>query len=400
MTADRYAPELRLAIDGAPVPAALRAAVTSVSLQRGLEGVDRLEVAIANEGLRWLDHSLLKLDRSLSLSLGYAPDPLVQMFVGEIVGHNAAFPAGGMPSLTVVAQDRRHRMQRSNHSRWFAISVPKRANLPLPDQAVAGIVSAQYGLQPVLDPVAGALAVLLGGASALAAVMDKDIQKVIRKQSGESDFDLLHKLCVENGWDMMIEHGGPLGGHQLRFSSAGDRLLPDATLKYGRDLIEFTPRLSSVGQIVGVSATVWQPDLKMSFLVSVGWDWDRQTLDLRIEPGGASPGKQSDRVEYLLLDKPVTRSNAARTIVGVLLPRLNKRLTASGSTIGDPRIQPGGVLRLEGLGESFGGLDRVTSVTQTLDASGWRTAFELRKEIWFGSIPLRDQGAVPVRLSA
>ena len=108
MTADRYAPELRLTIDGAPVPAALRAAVTSVSLQRGLEGVDRLEVAIANEGLRWLDHSLLKLDRSLSLSLGYAPDPLVQMFVGEIVGHNAAFPAGGMPSLTVVEIGRAH----------------------------------------------------------------------------------------------------------------------------------------------------------------------------------------------------------------------------------------------------------------------------------------------------
>ena len=34
-----------------------------------------------------------------------------------------------------------------------------------------------------------------------------------------------------------------------------------------------------------------------------------------------------------------------------------------------------------------------------IDGGGYRTTFELRKEIWFGSIPLSDQGAVPVRIS-
>ena len=57
----RYAPEFRIAIDGAPAPATLRASVTAVSLQTGLEGVDRVELTLANEGLRWLDHAALKL---------------------------------------------------------------------------------------------------------------------------------------------------------------------------------------------------------------------------------------------------------------------------------------------------------------------------------------------------
>ena len=48
------------------------------------------------------------------------------------------------------------------------------------------------------------------------------------------------------------------------------------------------------------------------------------------------------------------------------------------------------ITRIEGVGEKFGGLYRVTSVTQSLDAGGWRTAFEVRKEIWFGSIPLPE----------
>ncbi len=82
-----------------------------------------------------------------------------------------------------------------------------------------------------------------------------------------------------------------------------------------------------------------------------------------------------------------------------LIPKLNRRLTATGSVLGEPRLRAGNVLRIEGAGEEFGGLYRVTGVTHTLDSGGYRTAFEVRKEIWFGSIPLSDQGAIPVRLS-
>ena len=64
--------------------------------------------------------------------------------------------------------------------------------------------------------------------------------------------------------------------------------------------------------------------------------------------------------------------------------------------MGDPRIRAGTVLRLEGLGEEFGGLYRVTQATHTLDSGGYRTSFDVRKEIWFGSIPKREQGAWPV----
>jgi len=54
------------------------------------------------------------------------------------------------------------------------------------------------------------------------------------------------------------------------------------------------------------------------------------------------------------------------------------------------------VLQLEGVGEQFGGLYRVTSATHTIDSSGYRTNFEVRKEIWFSSIDPLAQGAIPV----
>jgi hypothetical protein len=100
-----------------------------------------------------------------------------------------------------------------------------------------------------------------------------------------------------------------------------------------------------------------------------------------------------------MIQEPLTVSSVAHKIVGELIPRLNRRVTATGSIVGEPRLRAGNVLRIEGAGEEFGGLYRVAGVTHTFDSGGFRTAFEARKEIWFGSIPKRDQGAIPVRLS-
>ena len=432
----RFVPEFRVKINGEPIPAALRASISSVSHQTGLEGADRVELTLVNENLRWLDHRLLALDRTLALSLGYAPDALEQMFVGEIVSHTASFPSGGSPTLTVAAQDRMKHLEKGTKTRWFAISIPSVGNLPLPDVAVAGMVSLENGLVPIFDPVAAVLSLILGGIEFVAAFGDPNaMQRLIRKQEGESNFEFLSKIAKENNWEMFIDHSGPLGGFKLRFMSSADHLSADLTLKYGQSLIEFNPRISNVGQVVGVRAYFWRPEMKMEFTVEVSWDWDRQALDISVTPGFGLPGgigttpealraqaaeaetpearqaleEQSGEVEEQLataydearielVDQPVTLASAPRAIVSRLLPKLNNRLTGSGSTIGDPRIKAGSVIRLEGVGEQFGGLYRVTSATHTLDSGGYRTSFEVRKEIWFGSIPLPAQGAVPVRV--
>ena len=64
-----------------------------------------------------------------------------------------------------------------------------------------------------------------------------------------------------------------------------------------------------------------------------------------------------------------------------LRTKLNKRLTGSGTAIGDPRIRAGAIVRLEGLGPDFSGDYRVSGATHAIDAEGYRTSFEVRKEI-------------------
>ena len=131
-----YAPDFRIRVGGEDVSAVLRSAVMSVNYHDGLEGADRVEITLANERLQWLDHPLLQMDNSLSLSIGYAPDPLEEVFVGEITGLNASFPSGGIPTLTVVAHDFLQRLTTGTKDRAFALSLPCIGKFPLPDPLV------------------------------------------------------------------------------------------------------------------------------------------------------------------------------------------------------------------------------------------------------------------------
>ena len=121
----RYAPDYKIQINGQDLPAAVRGAVTSVRYQDGQNAADRVEIGLANPDLRWLQKHIrglgfqpfptgirlgplgnlnatpdgtFDLDNKLTLALGYAPDPLDEMFKGEVTGLLVSFPSGGMPA--------------------------------------------------------------------------------------------------------------------------------------------------------------------------------------------------------------------------------------------------------------------------------------------------------------
>jgi uncharacterized protein len=227
-------------------------------------------------------------------------------------------------------------------------------------------------------------------------------QLAVRKQSGQTDFQFLSQIAKENGWEMFIDHTAEPKGYVLRFQFLVQEYTPTLTLKWGASLMDFTPRLTTVGDIFGVSARVWVDSIKMEFVIAVSWDYDRATFNLQIFPslvgapddilGPAAKGKT-------LSIKPTGFAAAPQKILTELLPRLNNRLTGSGNTIGNPKIKANKVVNFEGLGSEFSGLYRVTSATHTLDSSGYKTAFQARKEVWFGSIPTPKGAAGIVRLN-
>jgi hypothetical protein len=388
----RYAPEYAIRIDGEVLPIAIRSVISSINYQDGIEGSDRVELTLANPSLRLLDHPLLSVDREFRLSIGYAPDPLEEVFVGEITGVEPSFPASGMPTLRIVAQDYLQRLTRGTKDRAFRVSIPSIGNFPLPDAAVAAIVSGVDALIPLPDPI-NILEALVSLASY--ASFGQSAQSGVPQQVNESDFDFLSELARNNGWEMYIDHTLEPKGRVLRFQFLIQDYAPSLSLTWGTDLMEFTPRLTTVGDIFGVSARVWVDSVKMEFVIVVSWDYDRASLNAVVYPsliGDLDSVLGSDAAGKTIAIKPTGLVNASRGILRELLPRLNNRLTGSGSTIGDPRVKAGRVIELNGLGGQFSGLYRITSATHTIDTSGYRTSFQARKEVWFSGPPLPSAG--------
>lgn len=397
-----YAPSFSIRLDGNPLPPEIMSAISSVTWTDGLEGADRVEVSMANPSLRLLNHPLLRPDREFRLSVGYAPDPLEEVFVGEITGIEPTFPSSGMPTLRVAAQDYLNRLTKGAKDRAFRISIPTIGNFTLPDPLVAALVAGIDGLIPEFDPVGGALATILALGSYLA--FPQFSQLGIRKQTSESDFSFLAKLSKENGWEMYIDHTAEPKGHVLRFQSLLGNFEPSLNLKWGSTLMDFTPRLTTIGDVFGVTSRVWVDSIKTEFVITVSWDYDRAAVNLMVLPSVAG----GIDVETLLGSeakgrtvevKPTGFANAAYKMMAEWLPRLNNRLTGTGSAVGDPNIKASKVIRLDGLGGTFSGLYRITSATHTFDASGYKTSFQARKEVWFSGPPLPGGTGPIARLS-
>jgi phage protein D len=400
-----YAPEFEILLNDEPIPASLRGCIASVRYEDGIEGADRVELSVANPSLVWLDSDLLSVDTKFTLRIGYAPDPLEEVFVGEITGVEADFPSSGLPTLRVTAQDYLNRLQHGQKTRAFRLDIPSVGNFPLPDVAVAGIVSLTNLLIPDPDPIGGALSVLATLAAYIA--FPQVAQSAVRIQESQSDFDFLTQVAKENGWEVFIDHTVKPRGSVLKFQFLVQDYSSSLTLNWGSSLIEFSPRLTTIGDIFGASVRVWVEMLQMEFVIFLGWDYDRASFNLIVYP--SLIGEADEILGPVAEGKVVSLQSssyvlASRDLLSEILPRLNNRLTATGSAVGNPAIKATTVVRFSGLGDQFGGLYRIVSATHTIDGSGYRTNFQARKEVWFGSIPLpkspskllRMQGAFSV----
>src|SRR6185295_17809482 len=96
--------------------------------------------------------------------------------------------------------------------------------------------------------------------------------------------DFLSEIARENGWEMFIDHTQSPKGRVLKFQFLIQQYTPSLTLKWGASLTEFTPRLTTVGDVSKIATRIWVDSLQTEFVILVGWDFDRASFDLSIYP--------------------------------------------------------------------------------------------------------------------
>lgn len=351
-----YAPDFDLTLNGQSVPDELRGSITRVRFEDSLQAADRVEVELANPNLVFLDNRLLDLGVEMELSLGYQPGGLRRVFQGNVTGVQPSFPASGMPTITITAHDFLQKLSEGTKDRCFPYYIP--------DATVAAIVAAENQLLTMPD----APSLALTGA---VAILGRFNEKPIRYQHSISDYAFLRGIAAEYGMEMWVD------GRVLNFKLLLPFLpSPDVELRWGESLIDFSPRLTSIGQVAAVRAKLWVEALKTQFSVEVSWDGDK--LSVRVVPALLQRGSGiSADLPDIPFDHPI---DCIKRVISELKRRVNSRLTAHGSAVGDPRIRAGEVIALDNLGKFSGRNYRLTSVSHSLDSSGYRTSFDVRQE--------------------
>ena len=406
----RYVPDYKIQINGENIPNELRSSISSVTYQDGGEdssgkqAASRVEIEIANTNLRWLKkhirglgfrpfpsgvqaglggaqivkattsssvthipEGIFDLESQLSLAMGYATDYIEDVFTGEITGLDVNFPNSGMSTMTLVAHDYLHRLSRGSYSRGFG---------PVADFLIAAILSAENLLAPIIDPS-------IVGASAALSIVNHVFNGSGRKQKAQSDLELMQEIADIYDADFWVD------GNVFYLSRFLKDYSPSLSLTWGKSLLSFSPKVTTIGQVAGISVNFTLREIPLSFVVTVSWDVDRESLVTTIIPDvcGTAVSATKTLADPILslinrpISSPVDITNSALFIARELRRKLNNRLTGTGTAIGDPRIRAGVIIRLQDLGPDFSGDYRVVSANHVIDSSGYLTQFSVRKEI-------------------
>jgi uncharacterized protein len=387
----QFVPSYALSINGDQIPTSLQSSITSITFESGINAADRVEVAVANPGLEWLQshinglgflpyptnvrigpvqtpnfngNGLFDMGNKLSLSIGYADQTLTDVFEGEITGVEVSLPADGMPMMTIVAHNYLNRLVQGSYARGFG---------PLPDAIIAAILSAENLLLPMIDPT------ILAGSTAI-AVVNYIFNGSGRKQKAQTDLKLLQEIAKAYDADFWVE------GSTLYLSRFLKEYTPSVNLTWGESLLEFSPKISTVGAVFGVGVKFTLREIPLSFMVTASWNLDTQSLAINVVPGASAAYLKSLIGPILsVVNRPISSPpdiiDSALFITRKLRDTLNNRLTATASAVGNPGILANLVVQFNGLGPDFSGNYRITNAHHVIDANGYRTNFKVRKEI-------------------
>jgi phage protein D len=290
----------------------------------------------------WSDSAMFAVGSEVEIWLGYVDD-LHRVMTAEITGLEPVFSAEQPPTLTVRGYDHRHRLTRDRKSRSFA---------KIKDSAIASQVAREAGLR--------------------AKVSDTGVQLEFVAQSNQTDWEFLRERAALLGFEVYVRD------KILYFQPPGYAAQPAARLSLGKDVSEFSPRLSSLGQPGQVTVRSWDVKEKKA-VVSSARVGKEQAMGRTSGPRAANRawGKASAGI----VDLPATTKARADQIASgqfaeLALAYVRGNVTGSGR----PDLRAGSVVHIDGAGQTFSGPYYVTAVTHTLaQDQGYLTSFTVER---------------------
>jgi uncharacterized protein len=359
---DYYKPEFLIEIRGTR-HREFNNAVISISLDENLENPSMLDMSI-REGLKidsqtfeWLDNPMIgpESGEEIKLYIGYAnqankfKNPI---FSGRITALNPNFPSSGIPTLQVQAYDYCSCLQKSKMS--LDSSVTNKTDF----SEVALEIAGKHGLEPgEIDPT-----------------MIKPCEN-LTQGSEITDYQYLSDLAKKLDFEFFIRD------KKLYFRKPRDLEPEIMTLTWGKELMSFSPRLSTANIVKEVTVTGHNPQTPKQPVKATATLSDLGPT----EPKGKSGVefienclKTESKIEQNL---PVCNQKEAKERAIAILKKSNNNLIEGNcESIGIPSLKPGVNVAIEGVGKRFSGKYYVKSVKHSI-GDGYTMSFEVRRGV-------------------
>ncbi len=316
-------PAFAVTVNGTDLPPAVALRVDRVSVEEDttLPGMFVIELA-ASDGDRdtaWIDDTLFAIGGAVEIKLGYG-DTLDSLLVGEITGLEPMFSRGAEPRLVVRGYDRRHRLQRGRKTRSFVQRT---------DSDIASTLAQDAGLT--------------------ADVIDTQVVHDYLLQTNQTDMEFLQTRARLIKYELLVED------KTLHFRPLQNDRGEVMTISPEDDLLEFFPRLSTVGQLTALEIRGWSPKDKAALVGNAAAGDEDSTMGGQ-DSGAALAASAFGDAPVLISDLPVLSQAEADQLAKAGFNRSVLRLIRGDALcVGRTDLRPGRVVKIDGIGTRFGG---------------------------------------------
>ncbi len=352
-----YIPRFVITVGGIVLEHGFTADVIAVSIKECGNQADDFSFTIRDrhtdtarfpsDSLKWMDSGLLEQGKEVEIEFGYR-NGVMRSFVGVITSISPTFPESGIPTIVVAGRSLYEKLNAQCNDKPFVDKTYSE---------IAQAIADNRGLSFQGDTT-----------SARHPLITPDNRTYAR---------ILTDIADDIGFDMVVK------GRTLIFERP--RYLidkgPVLTLEWGKSLKNFSPVLSTYKKYTHVSVRSSQTSYERGKEPLVG---SAGPGDERAKLGSES----ASQIAMRLFGKNESQANVKEIVSQeeanlVAMAKLEKSsidfITGSGACNGNPLLTARSIIALKGLGKQFSGLYYVTSANHYIDASGYRSDFQVNR---------------------